>query len=133
MVIMLVNLNRLFVRHRDRVRRRNWDGHFDTHRNFNADRNVNGNGNLDGNLDGHLDGDVLDHWNLDRDGLRYSVGLGNRYGLRYGVWDSVRLWYGDRCGNWEWDAVAFAESLLKTLVAVVADFERGFGRLTRSL
>ena len=53
---------------------------------------------MDGNLNGHLDGDVLDHWDLHRDGLRYK----RRGRIPY---RRIRLWYGHRCGNWEWDTV----------------------------
>lgn len=133
MVVMLMNLNRLLVRYRDWVRRRHGHRHFDAHRNFNADRDVNGNFDPDGNLNGHLDWDVLHYGDSYWNGLRYSVRLGNGDGLRHSIRYSVGLGYGDRCSNWEWDAIAFAESLLKSLVAVMADFERGFGRLTRSL
>lgn len=134
-VIMLVNLNRLFIRYRDWVWRCHRYGHFDTDRNFNTDRNMDRYFYSDRNLDGNLNGNVLDDRYLDGNGLRNGVGLGDWNRLRHSVRYSVGLRDGDRCSNWIGDAVAvaFAESFFKTLF-IVMGLERSFiGRQTHSL
>lgn len=121
-VIVLMNLNWLFIRYRDWVWRCHWNRHFNADRHLHTDGDVNGHFDPDGHLDGHLNGHVLNDGDFDGDGLRYGVGLSHGYRLRHSVRDSVRLRDGDRLGNWERVGIALFESFLVGLVSV-SDFE----------
>ena len=122
-MIMLMNLDWLVVRHRNRIRSCYRHGYFDTDRYFYTNWNMNRYFDSNRNLNRNLNRNMLDDGNLNRNGLGDSIR------------DSVRLWDGDRCSNWVRNtvAVAFAESFFKTLF-IMMGLERSFiGRQTHSL
>lgn len=134
-MIMLVNLNWLFVRYRDRIRRCYRHGNFDTNGDFYTNWDMHRNFDSNRNLNRDLNRYVLDYGDFNRNGLGDSIGLGHRNGLRHSIRDSVRLRDGDGCSNWvrKTVAVAFAESFFKTLF-IMMGLERSFiGRQTHSL
>lgn len=128
-MIMMMNLNRLFVSYRHWVRCCHRYRDVYTHWNFDTDWDVDGHFYSYWNSNRNLNGDVLDDWDSNGNRLRYSVGLGNGYWLGHGVRYSVGLRNGDGCRNWIGNSVAFAKCFFKTFSVMVGsggDFIRIF-------